>query len=202
MFVGGEGKPYPVMEEGKCFIEIPDRRFSWADWDGKLDFETLEEAEQIKGYEVAGIAQLAADNGRAVLDKAHRPESGGICVVWAADGKQQRIVQTLIVEELTPQERAIHRKALEKDGDPIIKPKSKRKPRPSKTGVMWTPNQKRFIVEHMVALAAKRTPILKGRAICFATLSWIPKQKELEGVRIPAFSTLQGWLKEKGIRTH
>ena len=193
LFVGGEGQAHPIMEEGKCFVEIPDRRFSWEDWDGAIDPSNSRECEQLRGWDVARIEQL--------VDKANRPDGKYICVVWTADGKQQRIVQTLIVEELSPQERVAHRATLAKEGEPTVKPKSKRNQRQKKDGVMWTPNQKRSIVAHMVELAAKRTSRLEGRGICEATLIWIPKQDEYQGVMIPGFSTLQGWLKEKGIRT-
>lgn len=113
IFIGGENRTHPVMEEGACFVEIPDRRFSWPEWDGKSDVSTGEEAETIPGWEVAGIAQLEADKrGRAVVDKINRPTGERFCVLWAADGQRFRIVQELSVTELPTEATAAHRKTL------------------------------------------------------------------------------------------
>lgn len=99
LFIGGDGTAFPVVEQGATFIGIPDRRFEWAAWDGKIDAETHETAEGLSGRDIAGIAQLTADaDGRIAIDKANRPNGKSMCVVWAADGRA-RILQTLKVTE-------------------------------------------------------------------------------------------------------
>jgi hypothetical protein len=99
LFIGGDGKTFPVVEQGETFIGIPDRRFEWEAWDGATDAENHETTERLTGRDIVGIAQLTADaDGRIALDKAHSPDGNYMCVVWAADGRS-RFLQTLKVTE-------------------------------------------------------------------------------------------------------
>lgn len=113
LFIGGENQAHPIMEAGEHYVEIPDRRFSWPNWDLMLDPTRPRggTSGQLSGRDMAGIAQCTAKAGRLVLDKASRPDGSRICIAWAADGRL-RIIQELTVEELSPLQRASHRATL------------------------------------------------------------------------------------------
>lgn len=121
LFIGGENQAHPIMEAGEHYVEIPDRRFSWPNWDLMLD-PTRPRAGtsgQLSGRDMAGIAQCTAKAGRLVLDKVSRPDGSRICIAWAADGRL-RIIQELTVEELSPLQRASHRATLAQENTEAV----------------------------------------------------------------------------------
>ncbi len=110
LFVGGDNESFPVVERGKCYIGIPGQRFEWEAWDGKIDprgqndNSPADEPEPVDGRDIVGIAQLTADSeGRAALDKDHRPDGKYFCVAWTASGKT-RILQTVRVTNFGAEE--------------------------------------------------------------------------------------------------